>query len=122
MVARGACVVALGGMHGCSWGGACVVAARGCAWLLLGGMRGCSEGGAWLLPGGHAWLLRGVCGCCQGACVIAARGHAWLLLGGHAWDMMRYRDTINEWAVHILLECILVINTKNIRRCMCPSV
>ena len=122
MVARGACVVALGGMHGCSWGGMC----------------GCCQGVCMVAPGGHAWLFRGGCmvaprgacmvapgggcGCCQGACVVAARGHAWLLLGGHAWDMMRYRDTINEWAVHILLECILVINTKNIRRCMCPSV
>ena len=27
---------------------------------------------------------------------------------GHAWDTMRYGDTINEWAVRILLECILV--------------
>ena len=28
--------------------------------------------------------------------------------GGHAWDTTRYRNMINEWAVHILLECILV--------------
>ena len=28
--------------------------------------------------------------------------------GGHAWDTTRYGDTINEWAVRILLECILV--------------
>ena len=28
--------------------------------------------------------------------------------GGHAWDMMTYRDTINERVVRILLECILV--------------
>ena len=28
--------------------------------------------------------------------------------GGHAWDTTRYRGTINEWAVRILLECILV--------------
>ena len=28
--------------------------------------------------------------------------------GGHAWDMTRYGDTINERAVRILLECILV--------------
>ena len=60
-------------------GGACVVAPGGCAWLLPGGgMRGCS--------GGHAWLLPGVC----------------------AWDMTRYGDTVNERAVCILLECILV--------------
>ena len=29
-------------------------------------------------------------------------------LGGHAWDMTRYGDMINEQAVCILLECILV--------------
>ena len=29
---------------------------------------------------------------------------------GCVWDMMRYRDTINERVVHILLECILVRN------------
>ena len=28
--------------------------------------------------------------------------------GGHAWDMTRYGDTINERVVRILLECILV--------------
>ena len=44
-------------------------------------------------PGGHVWLLPGGCGC------------SW---GGHAWDMTRYGDTINERAVRILLECILV--------------
>ena len=69
-----------------------------------GGMRGCSGGG-------HAWLLWGVC-------VVAARGHAWLLRGGacvvaagggHAWATTRYGDTINERAVRILLECILVL-------------
>ena len=35
-------------------------------------------------------------------------GHAWQE-GGHAWDMTRNGDTINEWAVHILLEYILVL-------------
>ena len=29
--------------------------------------------------------------------------------GGHAWDTMRYGDTINERVVRILLECILVL-------------
>ena len=28
--------------------------------------------------------------------------------GGHAWDTTRYGDTINERAIRILLECILV--------------
>ena len=89
---RGSCVVALGGMHCCSGGGACMVA-QGCAWLL---------------PVGHAWLLRGCAWLLWGACVVAPGGHAWLLPGGHAWDMARYGDTINERAVRILLECILV--------------
>ena len=31
----------------------------------------------------------------------------------HAWNMTRYGDTINERAVRILLECILVVN------CLC---
>ena len=104
--------------------GACVVAPGVCAWLLPGGH-------AWLLPGGCAWLLPGVvhgcsrggmcgcsqggmCGCSGGACVVAPRGacvvapggHVWLLLGGHAWFFRS--DTVNERAVHILLECILV--------------
>ena len=67
-----------GGMRGCS-GGACMV--------VRGGMHGCSGGG-------------GVHGC-WGACVIAPGGR-------HAWDTMRYRDTVNEQMVRILLECILV--------------
>ena len=45
-------------MHGCSGGGACMVAP---------GEHGCS--------GGHAWLL-------QGVCMVALGGHAWLLRGG----------------------------------------
>ena len=75
-----ACMVALGGMHGCSRG-ACMVA--------LGGMPGCSGGHVWLLPGvcmvaprGHAWLLGGMHGCSQegvhgcswGVCIVAPRG------------------------------------------------
>ena len=98
-------------------GGACVVApVGGHAWLLWGGgMCGCLLGGVCVhgcsQAGGHAWLL-------WGACVVAPRGGAWLLWeghawlfpgGGHAWDTMRYGDTINERAVCILLECILVL-------------
>ena len=112
-----------GGMCGCCQGvcavapgGACMVAAGGHVWLLLGGMHGCSwMGGVWLLQGacmvalggmhgyygGHAWLLRGGMRGCSGGCV-------WLLLRGHAWDTMRYGNTINERAVRILLKCILV--------------
>ena len=78
-------MVAQGGMRGCS-GGVCVVAP--------GGVRGYSRGVCMVALGGHAWLL-------WGACVVAPGG-------GHAWDMTRYGDTINERAVRILLECILV--------------
>ena len=53
------------------------------------------RGACMVAPGGHAWLLWG------GACMVAPRGHA--------WDTMRYGDTVNEQAVHILLECILVL-------------
>ena len=77
----GACVVA-GGMHGCQ-------GVHGCqgACMVAGGVCHC-----W----GHAWL--------QGACMVAW-GHAWLLGGVHR----ARRDTVNERAVHILLECILVL-------------
>ena len=66
-------------------------------------------------PGGHAWLLQGgMHGCSQGACVVSwgacvvAPGGVHGCSGGHVWDMMRYADTVNERAVRILLECILV--------------
>ena len=108
-----------------STGGACMVAPRGHAWLLWGRGHAWLLGGhAWLLQGGHAWLVwgacvvapGGMCGCSGGVCAWllwggmcgCSGGHAWLLLGGHAWDTTRYGDTINERAVRILLECILV--------------
>ena len=96
----------------------------GHAWLLLGGCVVAPGGGVvapgggvWLLLGGRTWLLGGACvvapggmhGCLGGAwllqvvCVVAPGG------GGHAWNMTRYGDTVNEWAVRILLECILVL-------------
>ena len=53
--------------------------------MVKGGMHG--EGG-----------MRGE----RGACVAKGRGHA--------WDTTRYGDTINERAVRILLECILVFS------------
>ena len=95
-------VAAWGGVHGCSGAGACVVALGGHAWLLWGGMHGCS-GGACMVAlggmhgcsGGHAWLLWGGMHGCS---------------GGHAWDTTRYGDTVNERAVRILLECILVLS------------
>ena len=124
-----------GGMCGCSGGGmghawllwgVCMVVG-GCAWLLRsmhvwllqGGVYGCrgvvTRGGcAWLLLGG-AWLLGGYVVAPGGACMVAwgvhgcSGGHAWLLPGGgRAWDTMTHGDTVNERAVRILLECILV--------------
>ena len=76
-------------------------------------------------PGGHgcsggcvvAW--GGVHGCSGGERGCSGGGHAWLLGGGGAWDTTRYGDTINERAVRILLECILVprlVFTLNIFR------
>ena len=55
-------------------------------------------------PGGCAWLLPG------GGCVVAAGGVCMVAPWGCAWDMTRYGDTINERAVRILLECILVVS------------
>ena len=90
-------------MHGCS-GGACVVAPEGACLVALGGsMHGCSGGACMVAPGG-------------GACMVALGGHVWLLWGrmrGCSWggvqlDTTKYPDTINERAVRILLECILV--------------
>ena len=74
-----------GGMRGCSGGGACVV-------VLGGGIHGCSRGG-----------MRG---CSGGACVVAPGGVRGC--SGGVRDTTRYGDTINERAVRILLECILV--------------
>ena len=78
-------MVVPGGMHGCSWG-ACLVA----------------PGGACLVAPG------GVCMVALGACVVAPGGACVVALGGRAWDTMRYGGKVNERAVRILLECILV--------------
>ena len=125
-VALGACMVARGAF--CGFWGACIVAWGGVwllrgrhAWLLPGGgMCGCSGGAfrgclgvcmvAWgacmvapggacmVAPGGYAWLLPGSVAAPGGACVVALGGRAWFF----RWD------TVNERAVRILLECILV--------------
>ena len=78
--------------------GVCLSMGRGRAWLLRG------EGRAWLLWGS-------VRGCSRGACVVVLRGcmRGCSRGGGRAWDMTRYGDTVNEQAVRILLECILVL-------------
>ena len=124
---RGVCVVG-GGMRGC-WG-ACMVAG-GCVWLqggmcgcgghawLLGGVHGCwgacmvARGAAWLQEGGGMRGCQGVHGCRGGRHVWLQGGHVW----GHAGGVCGCRgtvhrirrDTVNERAVRILLECILVI-------------
>ena len=94
-----------GGMHGCQ--GACMVAGGAC--IVAGGMCGCR--GACMVAGGHVRLLGGhVCGC-WGACMVAG-GHAWWLVGDMhgCWGVCGiWRDTVNEQAVRILLECILVL-------------
>ena len=48
-------------------------------------------------PGGVCVVAPG------GACMVAPAGG-----GGRAWDTTKYGDTVNERAVRILLECILV--------------
>ena len=95
-----------GGVHGFIWGGmcgfiygwgACVVLFRGRAWFYSGGMHGFIWGACMVLFGGHAWFHSG--------------GHAWFYLGGHVCFFQFFRiqwDTVNEQAVRILLECILV--------------
>ena len=80
---KGACMA---GGHMCG-GGACM--AGGHVWWGACVVGGCMHGG------GHAW---------QGACVV---GVGW----GCAWQIPR--DTVNERAVRILLECIFVCNLSN---------
>ena len=77
------------------------------------------------MAGGHAWW--GVCmaggihgrGCAwQGACVEGGiHGGGMLGRGGHAWHM------VNERAVRILLECILVESLfyVSFNHCRCMS-
>ena len=94
--AQGGCVVG-GGMCGRAGGGMCGVGGV----CVVGGMHG--RGG---MCGGHAW---------QGVCVA---GGAWQ--GGYAchthtpWQILRPRHTVNERAVRILLECILVYTFSGI--------
>ena len=75
---------------------------------MTGGVRG--RGHAWW--GEHAW---------QGTCVVGGmcgRGHAWQvgMHGTHAPQEI-LRDTVNERAVRILLECILVVQLFRCSRC-----
>ena len=121
-----------GGMHGQGVGGMC-----GWGGFVAGGMHGqrvCVAGGhvwwghVWqgaYMVGGHVWpgacMVGGVCG--RGACV--AGGHAWPGGQGDAWrgvcmthmppapgQTLRLRHTVNERALRIILECILVVKYK----------
>ena len=93
-----ACVVALGG-H--AWfyseGGACVV--------LFGGVHGFIRGHAWFYSGGHAWFYSG------GAYMVLFQGgmHGFIWGVCVVFSVFRIQwDTVNERAVCILLECILI--------------
>ena len=90
---------------GCAWQGMCVA---GC----VCGRGVCVVGGACMAGGACV-----VGTCMAGVCLprgVHGRGCAWWG-GGHAWhacspaDTTRYGDVVNERAVRILLECILVL-------------
>ena len=89
-VNRGGVHGSSGGVHGCSGGDVC------------------QGGHAWFLPGGHAWFFPG------GACMVFPEGGmrgfsrgACVVFPGGGVRRIR-RNTVNERAVRILLECILV--------------
>ena len=68
-----------------------------------------------MVAGGHAWFPGGVRGC-QGVCMVAGgmcgcRG-ACMVAGGGVRGIRR--DTVNERAVRILVECILVLQDAKI--------
>ena len=94
---RGVCVVLFGGACMVLFGGACMVLFGGHAWFYLGGC-------AWFYLGGMCgFIWGGMHGFIRGACMVFP--------GGHVWFFQFFRiqwDTVNERAVRILLECILV--------------
>ena len=69
-------------------------------------MAGDMRGGGCMVGGVHGggWGMCGRGACMAGGVVCVAEGHAWL--GGRGI----LRDVVNERAVRILLECILVVN------------
>ena len=98
-MARGACVV--GHARGCQGGvhgrGACMGGMCGCV-CMVGGVYG--KGG---MCGGACQGMSMAGGAWQGVCVAGRRAcHA------HPRLIPRLQHTVNEWAVRILLECILV--------------
>ena len=98
LLGGGACMVARGCMYGCS---------------RREGVHGCSGGGCMVAWGGMYGCLGGMHGCCGGACVVFSGGACVVFWGVCMvfWGgMHRIRlDTVNERAVCILLECILVL-------------
>ena len=83
------------------------------------GVHGCSGGGhAWFCPGGamhsfvwggYTWFfLGGMCGFFPGAVWFFSGERVWFFQVGACVVRRIRRDTVNEWAVRILLECILV--------------
>ena len=74
-------------------------------WMVLfGGMCGFIWRHVWFYSGGmHGFIWGGVCGFIWGVCIVLFGGHVWFFqLFWIQWDM------VNERAVRILLECILV--------------
>ena len=93
-------------------GGACVVAPRGCVvfaggacMVFAGGMHGFCQWACMVFAGGACMVFA------RGACVVFPRGG---MCGFSPRGGMRRipRDMVNEWVVHILLECILVIDVN----------
>ena len=101
----GGCGFIRGAMHGFIWGG-------GHVWFYLGGHAWFSSGGpVWFYSGGPVWFYSGgMCGFIQGACMVLFRG------GVHGFSVFQFFriqwDTVNERAVRILLECILVFEQE----------
>ena len=104
-----------GGMHGGGhvWQGVCMAGGMcGRGACMVGGV--CGGGHVWQggmhggMCGGHAWqeacMAGGMCG--RGACVVVGGMHG----RPHMPHWQILRDTVNERAVRILLECILVSN------------
>ena len=100
MCDRGACM-AEGGMcgRGHVWQGSCVA----------GGMHG--RGVCMVVVGGHAW--QGACmvgsTCMTGACVVVGGVHGRRVCMPCMPPQHILQDTVNERAVRIVLECILVM-------------
>ena len=95
-------MVLFGGMHGFIWG------MRGFIW---GGMCGFIRGHAWFYSGGMRGFIQGACMVLFGGVWFYLGGMRGFIWGGHAWFFQFFWiqwDTVNERAVHILLECILV--------------